>query len=219
MKRAFVPLFGLSLTAAMMVAAALLYPRLPEAVPVHWGLSGQADGFVHKPLGPFVFPLIQLAITVTMSLAPVISPAKFRMEGFASSYRVIICAALSLTAWIFAAATAAELGAPLDPGRAALVGLGLMLAVIGNVFGKTTPNFFIGVRTPWTIASPEVWRRTNRAAAWVMVMLGALVALGAVIGAPFLALIGAIIAVGIGLVAYSYILYRRIEPRERAHEG
>lgn len=214
MNRAFVPIFGLVLTAAAFVAAVLLYPRLPEATPVHWGISGQPNGYVDKPWGPFVFPLMLLGLTAVFSLLPVISPARFRMEPFAASYRLIVCGVLGLIAWIDAMVTAAALGAPLDLSRAIFVGLGLMLAVTGNVAGKVTPNFFVGVRTPWTLASPEVWRRTNRAAAWVMVILGGLMALGATLGAPMMALLVALLAAGLGLVVYSYVLYRRIEPRE-----
>ena len=214
MNRAFVPVFGLLLSAAALAAAALLYPRLPEATPVHWGLSGQPDNFVGKPWGPFVFGLMLLGLTLVMSLLPAISPTRFRIEPFASSYRLIAGCVLGLIAWIDAMTTAAALGAPLDPLRGGIVGLGLVLAVTGNVLGKVTPNFFIGVRTPWTLASPEVWRRTNRAAGWVMVTLGALVALGAALGAPVKALLLAVLAAALGLVAYSYLLYRRIEPRE-----
>jgi uncharacterized membrane protein len=214
MNRAFVPLFGLVLTAAAFAAAALLYTRLPEATAVHWGLSGQPNGFVDKPWGPFVLPLTLLGTTALMSLAPIISPWRFRMEPFAASYRLIACCVLGLVAWINAVSMAEALGAPLDLNRAVFVGLGLLLAVTGNVFGKVTPNFFIGVRTPWTLANPEVWRRTNRAAAWVFVVLGGLMALGAVIGAPMAALLVAVLAAALGLVVYSYVLYRRIEPRE-----
>jgi uncharacterized membrane protein len=214
MNRAFVPVFGLALTAAALAASALLYAHLPEATPVHWGLSGQANGYVAKPWGPFVFPLMLLALTAVFSLLPVISPARFRVEPFAASYRLIAGCVLGLIAWIDAVVMAAGLGAPLDPNRAVFVGLGLVLAVTGNVIGKVTPNFFIGVRTPWTIASPEVWRRTNRAAAWVMVVLGALMALGALLGASMLVLLLAVLAASLGLVVYSYVLYRRLEPQE-----
>jgi uncharacterized membrane protein len=214
MNRAFVPIFGLVLTAAAFAATAWLYSRLPQIMPVHWDLNGQPNGFVSKPWGPFVFPGMLLALTVFLSVLPAISPNRFRMEPFAASYRLIACALLALIAWIHAMATASELGAPLDPSRAGLVGVGLMLAITGNVFGKVTPNFFIGVRTPWTLASPEVWRRTNRMAGWVFVILGGLMALGAALGAPTAALLIAVLAAALGLVVYSYLLYRRLEPQE-----
>ena len=210
MRRAIVPLFGLLLTACAVIAAALLYQHLPEATPVHFGLNGQADGFVGKPLGPFVYALMLAGLTAAVSILPAISPMRFSMDAFASSYRLIVCAVLALIAWIDAAVTAAGLGAPFDPGRASLVGLGLMLMVVGNVLGKVTPNFFIGVRTPWTLASPEVWRRTHRLAGWVFVGLGALMALTSAFGAPPAAPLLAIVAAAAGLVLYSYVIYRRI---------
>lgn len=214
MNRASVPIFGLLLTAAAFAASALLYARLPQAFPVHIGLRGEPDGFVDKPWGPFFFPLMLLGLTALMGLAPFVSPNRFRIEPFAASYRTIACAILGLIAWIDGMLTASVLGAPVDPGRASVVGIGVVIALTGNLYGKVTPNFFVGVKTPWTIASPEVWRRTHRLAAWVMVGAGALVALGAAVGAPIWALFVALIAAALAPPLYSYVIYRRLEPQE-----
>jgi uncharacterized membrane protein len=210
MRPAVVPAFGLALTLAAVIAAALLYQRLPDATPIHFSIDGPADGFVHKPLGPFAYALMLGVLTLVMSLAPAISPNRFRMEPFAPSYRLIVCALLALIGWIDACVTAAGLGAPLDPSRAGLLGLGLMLMVVGNVMGKVTPNFFVGVRTPWTLASPEVWRRTHRTAGWALVALGAVVALAELFDAPPAAPFLALAAVAVGLIVYSYVIYRRL---------
>jgi uncharacterized membrane protein len=58
------------------------------------------------------------------------------------------------------------------------VGVGLLLAVIGNELGHVRPNYFVGIRTPWTLADPEVWRRTHRVGGRAFAALGALIALG-----------------------------------------
>lgn len=213
MNRAVIPLFGLALTGATALAAALLYARLPEAMPVHFDLNGQPDGFAHKPFGPFMFPTMIGVFTLLLSVLPLISPRRFEMDAFASSYRLIACALLGLIAWIDAVTTAAGLGASLDPGRAGLVGAGLMFMAVGNVLGKLTPNFFVGVRTPWTLANPEVWRRTHRVGSWIFVLAGAGVALTAAFGEPVAPAVLLLIAAVLGLGVYSYLVYRKLERR------
>ena len=105
------------------------------------------------------------------------------------------------------------LGHHADVERVVNLGLGLLLLVIGNYLGKVTRNFFVGIRTPWTLASDEVWLRTHRIGGWLFVAGGAVILIAGFIGpASALAVtLSVIIAIALFLTVYSYVVYRRVE--------
>ena len=93
--------------------------------------------------------------------------------------------------------------------------VGLLLAFIGNYLNKTEPNFFMGIRTPWTLADPEVWARTHRLGGWAFMCLGVSMIVVALLmdqrASLMLTVVGAI-GIAVGLVGYSYWIYRRLNP-------
>jgi uncharacterized membrane protein len=82
---------------------------------------------------------------------------------------------------------------------------------MGNFLGKVRKNFFLGIRTPWTLASDEVWAKTHRLGGWCFVIAGVLVALSAVLVPDVQWLVYIIIGMALIPVVYSYIAYRKIE--------
>jgi uncharacterized membrane protein len=99
---------------------------------------------------------------------------------------------------------------PLSP-RPILVGVGFLIAVVGNFLGKMTRNFFAGIRTPWTLASEEVWHRTHRLAGKLFVLAGLVVAVAGVAGVPGWPLLAVPGVAALIAVVYSYVVYKRIE--------
>jgi uncharacterized membrane protein len=114
--------------------------------------------------------------------------------------------------WMTALALLSGAGVANTMDRAPHAGIGLFLIVLGNFLGKTTKNFMIGIRTPWTLASDEVWLRTHRLAGKLAVVAGAVLFVSAFyIGGNEAVLLGAIgFAFGIPAI-YSYVIYRRVE--------
>ena len=89
--------------------------------------------------------------------------------------------------------------------------VGLLFVVIGNFLGKVRKNFFIGIRTPWTLASDEVWSRTHRLGGWMFVAGGIVMIVGAFAGLPVLGVIAVVLAIALYPVLHSFLLYRRLE--------
>src|SRR5262249_30159862 len=197
--------------AGAFVVNAVLYPRLPERVPTHWGLDGQPDKYTDKPWGPVVLPLVMAGLYLVLSVLPAISPRGYRMEKFKQAFDVIRAAILGFLFLVMVFADLAALGASIPVHRFILAAVGLLLVVLGNYMGKVTKNFFVGIRTPWTLASDEVWLRTPRVGGKLFVAAGLLLIVGALAG---LGLVPGIVAIAIASlvpVIYSYVLYRRIE--------
>jgi uncharacterized membrane protein len=103
--------------------------------------------------------------------------------------------------------------ASIDISSFVFVAVGLLFMVMGNVLGKVRKNFFLGIRTPWTLASDEVWAKTHRLGGWCFVIAGILMALMGVIMPPSAMpwAFGVIVAIALIPVVYSYFAYRRIE--------
>jgi len=206
-------LWGVLLTAAVLVASVVLYPHLPPRVPTHWNLHGQGDGYGAKWWAAFFGPGIMAATLVLFWLLPWLSPRHFEVDTFRSTCLYIMLVLLVLFGYIHALALSAAVARPLDVGRAIVGGVFLFIALLGNVLGKVQRNFYIGVRTPWTLANERVWNATHRFAAKVFVLAGMLGFLLAVAGGW---IVVAFIILTAGLltpVVYSLVYYKRLERR------
>ena len=107
----------------------------------------------------------------------------------------------------------AALGRSVDMTRAIIGGVCLLFALLGNVLGKVRRNFYIGIRTPWTIANETVWNATHRLGGKLFFLCGLVGFVLALLRAPFW-LVGGILAAGAAVpVIYSLVLYKKLERR------
>jgi uncharacterized membrane protein len=120
---------------------------------------------------------------------------------------------VSALAYIFIFIVISALGAPLDVSRAVEGCVCLLIALLGNVLGKVRRNFFVGIRTPWTIANERVWHATHRVAAKTFFAGGLLGLIGAIFRVPFWLPIAAILMAAFTPVLYSLIFYKQLEHR------
>jgi uncharacterized membrane protein len=186
-------------------------PRLPEQVPVHWGISGEPDRFGPAWEGALLAPLIATGVYLLMLFLPVIDPRRRNYQRFAGFYRLLRLAVPALLVLIQLNAVSQALGYPGSPVRMIRIAGPIFFLLIGNHLGQIRSNYFVGIRTPWTLASERVWIKTHRAAArlWVACSLLALAS------ALLPTIPGTILFVGlIGImcfvpVIHSYLLFRR----------
>lgn len=212
MKLRPVTLWGVAAAAATALLAAVLYHRLPAAIPVHWGISGEADGFMDKPFGAFLYPAIIAASALLGTALPALAPRGFELTGFARAFDLIVLALIAFIAFLALAIDAAALGFPVSTTHLIGVAVGVLLIAIGNVMGKTTRNFFVGFRTPWTLASDEVWSRTHRFGGRLFVICGFFFCVAAAFGSELLVPGLAMLAAVVAIFVYSYVIYRQLEP-------
>jgi uncharacterized membrane protein len=211
MKISRVNLVSLGFVVFAFVIAGALYGRMPASVPTHWNASGRADGFIAKPWGPFILPLVTAGAWLLMLLIPRISPRGFGVERFRRVYAIIQVAIVAFLFLVTTLVTLAGAGVPIAMDRAIVASAGLLLIVLGNFLGKITKNFFVGIRTPWTMASEEVWLRTHRLGGKVFVAAGAVIVVSGLLGGGVVPLFVAIAAAAVIPIVYSYVIYRRID--------
>lgn len=189
----------------------VLYSRLPDAVPVHWDASGQADGFASKPWGPFALPLTMAGTYLVLLLLPWISPKGFRIDPFRRTYEIVQVSILGFLFLLTGVSLLAAMGLEASMDRVLPAGAGLLIIVMGNFMGKVRKNFFFGIRTPWTLASDEVWLRTHRLGGKLFVLAGVVLLLSGLAGRAEATLLPSVIVAGVIPAIYSFVIYRRLE--------
>lgn len=196
--------------AAMFVASTLAWGDVTGPVPVHWNIRGEVDGYGSRMEALLLVPAIALGMYLLLLLLPRIDPARANYASFTGPYALMRAALTASMAGMHALVLATALGYAVDAGRWIPVGVGALLVVLGNILGKVRPNYFVGIRTPWTLSSARSWEKTHRAGGRLFVAVGIALATAAIIGAPRL-LVGVMILGGgalLWLVYYSWAEWR-----------
>ena len=195
------------LTLLPIVAGLILWNRLPEQMPTHWGMDGQVDGWSGKVFGIFGLPLILLAVHWLCALATFYADPKKQNHSDKILHLVLwITPVLSLLLHSFV--YAAALGMAIDMNMMMPIFLGLLFTVIGNYLPKCKQNYTIGIKIPWTLDSEENWNKTHRFAGILWVIGGLTVLVLGFFGAVWV-YIPIMIAMTIVPVVYSFLLYRK----------
>jgi len=207
----------LLILAAPFCAAALLWDKLPERLPIHWNYRGEIDGYAGKAFGTLFLPAVSVVLAGLLGFLPRLDPkcrnydaeTKASVAGVFRTCRL----AMSLFLTMLSLATlAVALQVPVNISRLVVGGLGGLLMVMGNSMGRLRPNYFAGFRTPWSLESRTVWLKTHRLGGWLMLGCGVLLLLECpwlpVPVLVFAALIPVVVFVGIVPAAYSYFCYR-----------
>ncbi len=188
-----------------------VYPKMPEQVPVHWNLEGKVDDYGDKSWATFLLPGVMILILGLMKGLPWLSPKPFAVDSFRRTYEFVMFLTACLFAYIHVLLLWSMFHEDVDTSRPFLAGLFLFFALLGNVLGKVKRNFWIGIRTPWTLANECVWNDTHRLAARIFVVVGVIGFLTTIAGVtPVFAI--ALLIIGVLITAgYSLALYKRLE--------
>lgn len=210
---------GALLIAAVLAATAVAYPHLPETVPMHWDAHGNVNGWGAKWTLFTIDPGIMTGILLLFAALPWLSPRHFEVDTFRSTYLYIMIVVLAMLAYVHALLLAAGLSLAIDMSRAIMGGVCLLFALLGNVLGKVRRNFYVGIRTPWTIANEQVWNATHRVAAKTMFAGGLVGLLAVLLRGPFWLPIALIMTAAFGPVIYSLVCYKQLERNGKLNGG
>lgn len=202
-------IFSFLLLAASWVAAFYFYQHFPDRVVTHWNISGQADGWSGKGFAAFFFPGLLSGIYLMFLILPMFDPKKDRYVEFSKVYNIFRNLILGIMVLIYFVASVSNLGIYLNVGVWISAAIGLLFVVLGNYMSKIKPNWFIGIRTPWTMSSEEIWNKTHRLGGKAFIIAGVLIAMSGL--APLRLrlplFVFAIMIVLFGTVIYSYLSY------------
>ena len=206
-------LIGFALLVACLLATAILYPHLPSQIPTHWNAQGQVDHYGAKWTLLVVNPAIMLGMLGMFAVLPWLSPRHFEVDTFRATYLYIMLVFLAFFAYFHGLELWGAVSGHVQISKAILGGICLLFALLGNVLGKVRRNFYIGIRTPWTIAEERVWNATHRFAAKTFVIGGFVALVLALAGAPFWGPLIALMAGAVVPAVYSLVYYKQLERR------
>lgn len=193
-----------------------LYPQMPARVPSHWDAAGQVNGWVSPFWAVATWPLLMAGTAALLWVLPAISPRRFEIKPFEHTYEVLLLAVEAFLLVVGVCVMLAGAGYAVPIPRVVTLAAGALFMVLGNYMGKLRKNFFVGIRTPWTLANDEVWERTHRLAGWLFVAAGALIVIAGIAALPPGWMIGIVVAVCLIPYLYSYLIYRRVEGRPQS---
>lgn len=197
---------------AAILAGLLLWNRLPDLMASHWNINDQVDGYIPKVWGVFMVPLITLGMFGLFLVLPSVDPLKANIAQFREAFNLFIVLMVGFMLYLYGLTLAWNLGyKDFKMSGAMLPAIGLLFIFIGFVMRQAKRNFFIGIRTPWTLSSDTVWNETHRIGAVLFMISGALAFLGGFFGGTtaFWMMFAPIIGSTVFLLIYSYLLYRR----------
>ncbi len=202
---------SLALILAACAATAYWYGAMPLQVPLHWSIDGQADQFGPRWMLWLIGPGLMLVMLLLAYLLPWLSPRRFEVSAFRPTFEYFIVVLVGMVGYFYALSLAHLLGDGLAMRRAIPLGVFALLVLLGNPMGKVQRNFYIGIRTPWALASNRVWHATHRLAGKLMVASGLLGMLAVAIDAPPALLLVLAGAWALVPMLYSLLLYKRLE--------
>ncbi|KZE73894.1 hypothetical protein AV545_13430 [Paenibacillus jamilae] len=193
------------------IGAILLYDRLPDVLASHFSFNNTADRYMSKSGAMIMLVLLGL-VPLVIRLARHMDPNRANYEKFSKAYevtRVGVSVVLAVAGW---GMLLYNLNIQLKMNAIILGLIGLMLMVMGNYMTQVQPNYTFGIRTPWTLSNPEVWRKTHRFGGPMMMLGGASALVAAWVGgmAGVVIFLTVLIISVIAPVLYSFLLYRKL---------
>ena len=150
----------------------VFWNQLPEEIPTHFNLLGQADGYNHKMSAIFGLPILMLLMHWLLLFIMIKDP---KSSNISSKIQVLIYWIIPFVSCLSMISIYGEsLGYSMMSGLLAQIFMGVLMIVIGNYLPKTRKNYIIGIRLPWTLESDKNWRKTHRLAGKIWVLGGLL---------------------------------------------
>ncbi|MEW5982287.1 MAG: SdpI family protein [Acidobacteriota bacterium] len=215
----------LGLVAAMFLAGSLAWTSAPDRIPIHWGADGTVDRYGGKLEGLLGLPAFALLLYLLLRYMPRIDPGRANYQSFVGAYAWFRTAIIGFFAALYGVVLYVTFGGSVNMSQLMPHVLGVFLIIIGPLMGKIRPNWFIGIRTPWTLSSKIAWVRTHRLGGWLFTALGVAFILATSIFGPssLKILLVAIVGLVVTLAVYSWFVWKddpeKVAPADTAPAG
>lgn len=187
------------------------YSYMPDMMPMHWNAQGEIDGYMGKLWGLFMSPMISLGLFALFLVIPKLDPRRSNLESFKEYYQGIILVIVGFLFYVYILTILSAIGYKFNMVQAMSISFAVLFYYIGIVLKKTKSNFFVGIKTPWTLSDEKVWEKTHDLGGKLFKISGIIAFFGALFKevAIFLMIIPIIVA-SIFIYIYSYLEYAKI---------
>jgi len=205
-------IISLILIVAATLAGLLLWNKFPEQMASHWDINDQVNGYISRFWGVFMMPIVTLGMLLLFLVIPNIDPLKENIAQFRETFNLFITFIIGFMLYIHILTLLWNLGyTNVGIGKSMLPAMGLLFILIGSMLRKSKRNFFIGIRTPWTLSSDSVWDKTHQLGSILFMASGVFAIIGGLFGGmtAFWFLFVPLIGSTVFLLMYSYVLYQQ----------
>lgn len=203
-------LFMLVIIIACFVIGIYLYPKMPEQMASHWNAQGKVDGYMSRFWGVFLMPFVFVGLALLFIAIPRIDPLKNNIEKFRKYYDGFIILFFIFMLLVYFQTILWNLGIEISPNLAFPILMGFLFFYIGVLLENAKRNWFIGIRTPWTLSSDKVWNKTHKLGSKMFKTAGIIALIGFLFQkyATYFILIPVLFA-AFYLIVYSYFEYQK----------
>ncbi len=186
------------------------FPQMPDKMASHWNFRGQVDDYMPKFWGLFLMPIISLAMFLMFLAIPRIDPLKANIDKFRKYFDIFIVLIILFLFYIYLLSIVWNLGFEFNMTRFLAPAFGLLFYYAGILVENAKRNWFIGIKTPWTLSSDKVWDKTHQLGGKLFKISGSIAFLGIIFPsyAVFLVIVPALLFTAY-TVLYSYLEYRK----------
>jgi uncharacterized membrane protein len=211
------------LIVAMFALSAWAWTVLPSdtLIPVHWGINGQPDRYGGKGEALLLTPLMAVVLTGVLAVIPRFEPRRQNFAASSGAFATIWIAIIAFFGVVHVVLVSAALGRSVDVLAVFPIAIGVLFVVIGAQLSRTRSNFFMGIRTPWTLSSEESWTRTHRVGSYLFIGLGLLLAVAGILRSERMLLVVLVIGLPVEIIAlfvYSYLVWRNDPNKQTSRE-
>jgi uncharacterized membrane protein len=190
--------------------AAYFYPQMPDVVASHWNAAGQVDGYMNKVWGLFLLPVISVFVYGLLLLIPLMDPKKENIAEFRGYYDWFLVALLSFLFYLHVLTLLWNMGARFSMTAALAPAFGVLFYCCGILLKNAKMNWFIGIRTPWTLSSEGVWEKTHQRGGFLFKVAGFISLAGFFFpDYAIVFMVGPILLFSLYLTLYSYLEFRK----------
>jgi len=213
MKTKQVIIWTLILVIGVIVVGVALSSQFTDPMAVHWNAQGEADGYGSRFMGIWFLPLVTIGLSLLLLGIPTIDPLRKNIEKFRNEYNLFILLFVIFFVYLQVISLLYNLGWQFNLLALLTPAFGGFFYYIGVMLAKAKRNYFIGIRTPWTLAHEDVWNETHRVGAMGFKMSGVLTIFGVVFPNYVIwFMMIPLLLVAFGTIVYSYFVYRKFHP-------
>ncbi|MCS6906509.1 MAG: SdpI family protein [Anaerolineales bacterium] len=220
-RTAFLVVFTLILMAIF--SGILLWDRLPPLMASDWNAADEVDGYTTRFWGVFLMPIISLGMAALFWVIPLIDPLRENIARFRGIFNAFIVLVIAFLLYLHFLTLIYNLGIHFRMSRLLLPGIGVLIYFAGELLSKAKRNWFIGIRTPWTLSDDRVWAATHRLGSVLFKAAAVVAVVSAFFGALGIwVMLGSVFLAAFVPVVYSYLLferYRKEAPYEEEGKG
>lgn len=206
-------MLAIALAALSFITAYLAYSYMPESMASHWDINGEVNGHMERGMGTYFMPILSVALLALFLVLPKIDPLRKNYAEFQDEYDGMVAIVLAFLYYIYLLTLAYNASYEFNLTQLLAPAFGALFIYMGIVLAKAKQNWFVGIRTPWTLSSTKVWNRTHAMGSRLFMAAGVVALLGIALPQMFIASIAVVIGAAIATFVYSYVEYRK-EMRE-----